>query len=245
MSSSGYHIKVDSTAVRRALRSIPTEAIPYVASTAMTWTAKNIRDAEVATMRSVFDRPTGFTLNALQVIPATKDNLNAAVHFKQGFGSVPADRYLMPEVEGGPRKKKSFERALERAGVLQGNEYVVPGQSAKLDASGNMRGSELSRILSQLNASPDPMQNASSSKRSKRSRRKAGTYFVMRGKQSADGIYKRNASGKVLQQVIRFVGAPSYRARFPFVEVAREIFDLQFVSNARAAWDRLAPKFGK
>lgn len=245
MAAAGYYIKVDSTDVRRALQSLPENEVPFVTALALTWTAQNIRDAEVATMQSVFDRPTRFTLNALQIIPATKQNLNAAVNFKQGFGGVPADRYLMPEVEGGPRHKKSFERALERAGILEFGEFVVPGRSMKLDSSGNIPGSELTRILSQLSASPDPMQNATGSTRSRRSRRRAGVYFVVRGKAIADGIYRRRGATKGIEQMIRFVGAPHYSPRFPFYEVAQSVFDLQFASNARAAWDRVVSSIRK
>lgn len=244
-SGRGYHIKVDSADVRRALDNIPEWAVPYAAASGITWTAKNIRDAEVATMRSVFDRPTRFTLNALQVVPATTKNLNGRVDFKQGFGSVPADRYLNPEVHGGGRRKKSFEKAIERAGHLEAHEFVVPGKSAKLDQSGNMRGGDLSRLLGLLQASPDPMQNATGSRRSSKvAARKSGKVFVSRGRGLPDGIYRRRGVGKALEQLIRFVGTPQYQPRFPFYDVAQTVAGLQITSNIRAAWAQISAKIG-
>src|SRR5689334_6775239 len=81
---------------------------------ALNQTARDVRDAEVQKMAEVFDRPTRFTENALMVVPATPDNLRAEVRFKEGFGSIPAWRYLGAQVEGGRRVKKTHERALER-----------------------------------------------------------------------------------------------------------------------------------
>jgi hypothetical protein len=42
------------------------------------------------------------------VKPANKRELRAVVAFKDGFGSVPAWRYLGPEVDGGPEVENEF-----------------------------------------------------------------------------------------------------------------------------------------
>lgn len=237
-----YHLKIDTAEVRRKLRDVPARAMPYAAATGLTWTAQNIRDAEVATMQSVFDRPTRFTLNALQVKPANAQTLTASVEFKSGFGSVPAWRYLQAEVEGGPRHKKAHELALERAGILRSDEFVMPGAGATLDAAGNMRGSEISRILSQIKASGDPLQNATGSARSRRSRKRLA-YFVSRGRKGiADGIYLRRGTERGIVPVMVFAKRPRYQPRFPFYDVARQVFGVTFVSNVRAAWQRMAAR---
>ncbi|MHB2208335.1 hypothetical protein [Methylobacterium sp. CM6257] len=90
--------------------------VPFVAAFTLTNVMKDAREAERKTMRSVFDRPTNCTLNALQVRPATKQRLQAELGFKEGFGSVPAWKYLGPQVAGGPRKAKRFELALRAKG---------------------------------------------------------------------------------------------------------------------------------
>ena len=77
------------------------------------------------------------------------------VEFKEGFGSVPAWRYLGPQVAGGTRLTKSGERQLIEAGIMRSNEVIVPGQGIKRDAYGNVPGSIMNRILSDLGARAD------------------------------------------------------------------------------------------
>ncbi|MBX6427161.1 MAG: hypothetical protein IRZ09_14715 [Variibacter sp.] len=188
---------------------------------------------------SVFDRPTRFTLNSLFVKPATKQDLAAIVHFKEGFGSVPAWRYLGPQVAGGPRVHKSYERALIRAGVMRADEFTVPGAGARLDAHGNMRGGEITRILSQLGASPDPMQNMT--ERSKRRARRTGVgrYFVLRGTRAPNGVYLRKG-GREIVPVLIFVPQPRYRKRFPFYDTAQRVFAARFAERFREGLARFA-----
>jgi hypothetical protein len=228
--------KTNLDLVLRRLGDVERNQIPFLTAYALTKTAQDIKAEQVAVMARVFDRPTRFTLNALYVKPATKTDLHAKVEFKEGFGSVPAWRYLGPEIEGGNRRKKSFELALQRAGILDPGEYVVPGVGAKLDGFGNMRGSEISKILSQLGASPDPMQNATRSRRS-RSKRARSQYIVLRGTKARDGIYLRKA-GNVIIPVMVFVGRPNYRKRYPHFETAREVFGRNLAKNFRDGWQR-------
>jgi hypothetical protein len=76
----------------------------------------------------------------------------ASVEVKNfGSGIVP-ERYLAAEIEGGQRREKASERALERMGILKPGMDVVPGADAPLDAYGNIPGSVMVRILSRLKA---------------------------------------------------------------------------------------------
>jgi hypothetical protein len=211
--------------------------IPFVTAYALTKTAQDIKDAEVKAMAQVFDRPTRFTLNSLFVKAATKRTLSSYILFKEGFGSVPAWRYLGPQVEGGKRKKKSHERRLESAGILASSEFCIPGKGVKLDAYGNMRGGELTRILSAVGAQADPQQNTT-----KRSRKRAKSqgrnlnYFVVRGTPGLpDGIYLRKAARNIVPILI-FIGSPHYTKRYAFHEVARPVFDRSFNRHFRAGW---------
>jgi hypothetical protein len=152
--------------------------VPFVAAFALTNVMKDAREAERKTMRSVFDRPTNFTLNALQVRPATKQRLQAELGFKEGFGSVPAWKYLGPQVAGGPRKAKRFELALRAKGILRSNEFCVPGRGTQLDGYGNMNRGQIVRILSALGAASGAAQNTV--RRPKRSTRKRNLdYFSL------------------------------------------------------------------
>lgn len=226
--------------------------IPFMAAYALTKSAQDIHAAEKKTISEVFDRPTRFTLNSLYVKPATKQDLSAAVLPKEGFGSIPAWRFLGPQIEGGARLKKSHERALERAGILNPKEYVVPGAGVKLDSHGNMSGPQITRILSQLGAaehSSGYRANMTKRSRARNTRRAGGQYFVMRTPGILPGIYQRMNHGAPLKggvgptrnqitPILLFVSAPTYTPRFPFYEVAQQAFAENFDRHFRLAFLR-------
>lgn len=209
--------------------------VPFVTAFALTNAMKDAREAERDTMRSVFDRPTAFTLNALRVTPATKQNLQAELGFKEGFGSIPAWKYLGPQVAGGPRKAKRFELALRAKGILRSNEFCVPGSGAQLDGSGNMNRGQIVRILSALGAASDAAQNTA--RRPKRSTRKRNLdYFVLRNTKAPDGIYLRE--GRAAVPILIFVKGTSYTKRFPYYEKGRTVVRSAYRKHFRAAWER-------
>ncbi|WP_262048655.1 hypothetical protein [Bradyrhizobium sp. Bra78] len=241
------HFRVESADVIRALGNLRDNDAPIVTAYALTKTGQDIKAAEIDSMKSVFDRPTKFTLNALYLKPATKTDLVAEVYFKDGFGSLPAWRYLGPQVEGGARVHKSHELRLIRAGLMQAEEFAVPGSGIKLDGFGNVPGSTITRILSQLGAAEQKagyQANATGSKRSRAKKKKAGTYFVLRpgaggraDRNVAPGIYFRDGA-RGMVPAIMFVRAPRYQKRFPFYETARATFDQKLVARAREGWQR-------
>lgn len=240
-----YRVEVDD--VRRALRDLSDRDAPFVTAYALTQTAKDIKADEVDTMQSVFDRPTRFTLNALYVKPATKRDLVAEVNFKDGFGSVPAWRYLGPQVEGGARVHKAHELRLIRAGIMRADEFAVPGSETKLDAFGNMSGSAIERILSQLGAAEQKagyQANQTAKSRVRAKKKGTGRYFLLRpgaggraDRKVAPGIYYR-AGLRDMVPVIMFVRPPRYQKRFPFYERAQVVFDRKLVANARAGFEK-------
>jgi hypothetical protein len=241
------YFRVETADVMRALRHLATDDAPIVTAYALTKTAQDIKDAEFTSMASVFDRPTRFTLNALYLKPATKRDLVAEVYFKEGFGSVPAWRYLGPQVEGGPRVHKAHERRLIRAGLMTSSEFAVPGQGIKLDQSGNIPGGTIERILSQLGAAEQKagyQANQTTKSRARARKKGVGRYFVLRpgaggrgDRNVASGIYYREGL-RELVPVIMFVRAPRYQKRFPFYEVAERVFNERLLIRGREGFDR-------
>lgn len=181
--------------------------VEFAGIVALTRTAQQVKVDEISSMQSVFDRPTKFTLNSLQVRPATRAKPEAEVSTKLGFGSVPAGRYLDPEVEGGLRSLKSTERKL--------GGYTSPSRSATLNAFGNLPGSTYLRILSQLKLAGE--QSATNSRRSRRSR--SGEAFFRRD----NIIYSRK--GGDITPILIITKAPHYSKRFPFYENAQKTAD--------------------
>lgn len=239
--------KVDASDIMRNIRALAADDAPMVTAYALTKTGQDIKVAEVDSMKEVFDRPSRFTLNSLYLKTATKRDLVAEVFFKEGFGSVPAWRYLGPQVEGGSRVHKSHEKRLIAAGLMKSDEYAVPGSGAKLDGSGNMSGPTIVRILSQVQAAETSAgvtanTTAKSLKRAKK--RNIGRYFVLRpdgsgraGRNVAPGIYFRAGPADMVP-VILFVRQPRYKKRYPFFEVAEKTFNGRLLANAQAGFER-------
>lgn len=123
--------------IAKALDAFPGKA-HRACAVALTKAAKAIKADEVNEMKSVFDRPTRWTLNSLQLVPATKNDLTARVLVKDQPRM--SQHYLVPQVEGGPRKLKGFERGLD-------NEEFVPGAGVKLNAAGNVPVSSIKKVL--------------------------------------------------------------------------------------------------
>lgn len=121
-------------------------------ATALTRTAVQIKQAEVAEMRDVFDRPTRFTLGSVYSTTADIGRLEVEVGIKgqSQQGSRGADRWLRWQVFGGQRTLKGFETLLVRYGFMESDQRAVPGKFAKLDGFGNISKGQLTQILSQL-----------------------------------------------------------------------------------------------
>jgi hypothetical protein len=215
--------------------------LPVIVAKSLTFTAQAVQKAEVHEMRDVFDRPTRYTLNSTYIQSATRNKLRSEVGIKDeaSEGTAPV-KFLMPEIAGGGRRLKRFERALRSVGVLPNGYVAVPGTGARLDRFGNMSRGEINQILSyfrtnsmlgfNFNASAASLQ-----RRSNRLARKASAqkvqYFVGRpgdGK-FPFGIWQRYSfrKGSAIKPIMIFVPWASYEAIFDFryvgeIAVAKE-----------------------
>jgi hypothetical protein len=173
-------------------------------------------------MHRVFDRPTPYTLNALRSRPPRMDNMTAEVGFKEPWAPR-STKYLEPQVEGGPRRRKGFEQAMSTFGVrgfgmrgirdvLMSNEYLIPARGVALNQFGNVSPGLIQKILAGLQAQPDALANTTTASRK---RKKSNEwYFFTKG-----GIWQRKGR-KVTLLFFRTSKAPMYKKRFPFYELA-------------------------
>lgn len=205
-----FTVKDTSAAFVEAMSKRSTN-ITFASAVALTRTAQKVKTAETELMLQKLDRPTRFTLNSLMLKPATKTKLEAVVQTKEGFGSVPSGRYLLPLVDGGQRREKSSEKRL--------GSYWTPARNTTLDAYGNISGSTINKVLSQLNLRADSQQNASNSKRS-RSKRKSEAYFINNGI-----VFQRKGSAKPSPFIVLVKKVPTYRKMLPWYETASEVVD--------------------
>lgn len=106
-----------------------------------------------AEMHRVFDRPTPWILNSVQVDKATRDRPVCTIRFAyRGGKGVDPNSVLQAEILGGLRNNKRFERALQNKGLLLPGQAAVPSRACPLDAYGNVSGSFIVRMLSVLQA---------------------------------------------------------------------------------------------
>lgn len=200
--------------------------IPYATMVALNDTAALVKTRLEGEMRTVFDRPTPYTMSSLRILYAKKQKLEARVWIKdEADGAAPATKWLTPEVYGGQRPDKRSEALLKARGILPGGKYVVPGKGAKLDSYGNVGRGQLQKIISGLGAQGDRYQNSTDSKRSAGNRTR---YFLMRRGRDAIGIAERIGPKRAqIQMVLAFVSRPGYAKALDFFAIGQREADEQ------------------
>lgn len=218
-------VKTDIAETLKRFEVLEPRQFPFIVSLAMNKTTGRIKEALKANMPMSLDRPTRFTLNSLMTKPATKQKLEAEVGLRDfAPKGTPASTYLMPQVHGGSRKHKRFERALILSGIMPAGYFAVPGKGAKLDSSGNLRGSFITAMLSYLKASPDSYQNRTD-KSGRKPRVAQRQFFAVKERSISGrlpmGIYQR--TGGSIRLVIAFVKQPKYNKRFLMFDISQKL----------------------
>jgi hypothetical protein len=221
-------ITFDMSAVNALARDMNVEfsqrRINAAAATALTYTALDGKKAVEREMRAVLDRPNPYTMRQVRIESARADKLQAAVEWKDDYGyTVP---YLLPQVEGGSRRAKRFEKALQAAGHLPQGWFAVPAPGARLDAFGNISRGQIIQILSQLRITllAGTTRNLSfdARKQINAQRRAGGRFFVIKpGAKKQAGVYQREFYGRDVTPVLFFVRSVRYRQRLDFDGVVR------------------------
>lgn len=222
------------------------DQIPYATQLALNETAKYVAAKLSQAMDTAFDRPTPYTKSAFYIKYARKDLLVASIGIKDTtFKGNPAVRYLFPEISGGARNLKGFEKLLQRSGVMPNGWYAIPASGAPLDAYGNVSGGTINKILSQLQSARDSQANESPAMRTKRNRtRRMGRYFAVmpateKGKLKP-GIYERLGStfGSAIRLMFIYSSkAPSYSGRYDFYGLAKTIAQERYPIEAGIAME--------
>lgn len=130
------------------VRNTMPKQVEFTAALTLTMTGQDAKAAVEREMEAVFDRPTPFTRRGFRLFPATRQRLEARLVFRHDFGRD----YLHPQVLGGERKLKAFERSLQRVGLLPSHLQALPGRAAQLDQYGNMRPSQIVQLISYFQA---------------------------------------------------------------------------------------------
>jgi hypothetical protein len=222
-------------ALARSFTALERQQLPFAAMQAANATAWEIRQRWAEIMPRVFDRPTPLTMRAVVYEKATKSKPYAVVKIRdEAFKGTPPAKYLQAQVYGGSRATKAFEKRLQAAGLMPAGMQAVPGRGAQLDAFGNIAGSQMNKILSQLGARFDPLQNETAESRARRQRREAkrgdrrGDYFAVpkQSKGLRPGIYQRvrTGFGSAVRIIMAFVRPATYKARYPIFQLAERMY---------------------
>jgi hypothetical protein len=215
--------------------------VQFATRVALTRTAKKAEPALQREMRDVFRNPTPYTLSSVYVQPATKSRLEATVKLKDdATKATPAAKFLAPQIDGGQRGQKRFERALQAAGVMPTGYRAVPGSGARLDAFGNISRGQIVQILAWFRAFPEMgykanMTDAGRARLARGTRKRQGlAYFVGHpGDRLPLGVYHRTGFGfgSAIKPVLLFVRSAMYQQRFDFAYVVKRTVDTEFAGE--------------
>ena len=226
-------ITVETRGLDTVLRSLGVDLpkqVKYATMLALSRTASKLRDRQYSEMHHVFDRPTPYTLRGLRVKPAKKTDLTAWVGFKEAW-ALRAAKYMPTQVEGGTRKLKAYEKAIQQRVIMRpwnkaypAGTYFIPGRGARLDAYGNMSSGQINQILSDLQAQGDTKANTTT--RSAGRNKGRGRYWA-----TPKGIW--HILGQAMTMVLVATQTPpAYSKRYPFYEISerfvREHWDEEF-----------------
>lgn len=226
-----FRIKVDVKAVQKQLSDLSARGIKDAMAFAINATGKRCISDLQSNMKDVFDRPTPFTLKGFYFKPAKASDLTGVILSRdKAPKGTPAGKYLAPQIFGGPRPMKKFEKALAS---ISGGQYVVPASPIALDANGNLNRGFLTQVLSRLGVMSNESKNLSEktrrrlAKQKKNARGQASEFFVAREKGNGRprGIFKLVGKGHV-EPVLWFLPRPpSYRKRFDPEQVVQQAVD--------------------
>jgi hypothetical protein len=250
--------------LQQAVEQMSARRLSAALATGLTRTAVEVKAVLADHLARDLDRPTPYTLRSLYMRPARADQLQAEVYIKDDLAGsgTPATKYLLPQIEGGARHVKRFERALQAAGVMPAGWHAVPGAAARLDSYGNVSKGQIAQILSQVGTEltagynrtlPRGTDKASRTKQRRAYGRAGGQFVAIREQRGRlkPGIYIAEArdfgaklglgrTGK-LRPVFLFVRSTQYRPRFDFWGVAQRTADQRLRPNIeRAVSEQLA-----
>lgn len=198
-------------------------------SGALSETVNDMYLAETHEMRRVFDRPNPYTMNALfKKYPRKGEGLDVAgIAFREfGVKGTPAYKYLMPHINGGPRRMKASERALQHVGGIKAGQMTVMGANFPKDAYGNITGGQYTRMLAELDILPGVLRGAKGKAKKRKASNAQFFLYTPKGLNFPVGVAEKR--GKDITIMLRFVSKVNYQKRFDFYTIGGGIVAQQF-----------------
>jgi hypothetical protein len=175
-----------------------------------------LREQEKQRLTYTFDKYNAFTLNAPLFKLATKQNPRMIFFLRDNApGGNSPDRYLEPQVSGGPVYVTRFSRALQRSGAIgkgptpELGQYVMHWGTSKFKPTPGF----ISALTSALAVPSGPIKSGRQYARNVKAK---SDFFIKRadkGQGPAIGIFKRK--GKGLERVYAILKqAPNVKAKY-------------------------------
>lgn len=208
-------------------------------------TVKEMRDKVKDVMPRVFDRPVPYTLNSVKVQLSKGHNMTASMYI--ATDKRMDQSYLYPQVEGGPRKLKGFERAAD------GKEYML-GAGAKRTQAGNITVPQAKSVVSGARKRggdyvtitkphgrlmPGVYQRFKTTKGLNKQANRASTRLLQRGRSRGRFVSGVVARGLKPILVLKRHQGTRVRPLLMFYTLAREVFDRRFAKTFHANLERL------
>lgn len=225
-------IRTNVDELKRRLTTISKSDLPQVLRQAANRTALAVAEAERGHMRQRFNQPRAATLNAVQVKMAGRDVVRQpalVVLNDSKKAGAPAARYLLPQIEGGPRGPTPFEFKLLQRGWLKPGEFLVPARYAETDSAGDLSSGQIVKIMTDLGALDTAVRGPNYRGRG---RRAAQRYqFLRPGNGVPDGIYRVDGNRRLLCFIV--VRQPHYGVRLDWKRVADQTIARTYAYNFR------------
>jgi hypothetical protein len=193
------------------------DKFPKDLATALSRTASGAKKQLIAETPDYIDRPTPFTLRGFYSKGANSKDLSAEVGTINPFFKK---HHMRPQVDGGDRAVKGSERRMRAKGFLAATEFLAPGPAMHLDQYGNMKGSNVVQILSQIRSLSLKGESGFEGNRAEGESSKA-FFGIINGHK---GVWERRGRRNI-RLMMQVVGKPSYSPRFPMVEIVQQYFN--------------------
>jgi hypothetical protein len=219
---------VDMRNLERRLSVLRTKEIPSAIRNTLNDLAMDCRKMIVAEIPRVFDRPVPIVRSMPRYVKTNNKELQSKLiltGFDRGGNKASASYAFLPHLPGEPdtRRPKGLEPRLRRKGLLGGNEWLMPTPAAPLNAYGNVKPSEVARMIADLGAYQQAARDARNTKLSTLAKRKGGMRYIWIRRKSASqdsGIFRK--MGNTIVPMFVVTGEPRYSKRFRFAETVKK-----------------------
>jgi hypothetical protein len=220
-------VTVDARNLERRLAVLRKTEIPSAIRNTLNDLAKDCRQMVVTEIPRVFDRPIPLVKSMPRYVKTNNKELQSKLYltgFSKGDKYAAASWSFLPHIPGEPdtRRPKGLEPRLKAFGLLKANEWLMPTEAAPRDNYGNVKPSEVARMIADIGAFGRAGRDARNTKASTKAKRgKVGVYVWIRTKAGrGSGIYRR--TGRSITPMFVVTGEPRYTKRFRWAETVQK-----------------------